>query len=188
MTTLRHAFKEWAVICTALATGRQVLILRKGGIAEDAGTFRVEHDRFWLYPTWVHQQSEGITAGALPLWEQTQASRPPQGRLRLSHFAEVVRIHEVRELVQVERLAGRHCWSVEAVRTKFLYRRPGFWVLAVRVWRMAQPHDILEREAYAGCRSWVELEEGLSTECAAPVLSDEAFARDLAALEGLLRC
>ena len=30
---LRHAFKEWAVICKALAEGRQALILRKGGIA-----------------------------------------------------------------------------------------------------------------------------------------------------------
>ena len=30
---LKHAFKEWAVICQALATGRQALVLRKGGVA-----------------------------------------------------------------------------------------------------------------------------------------------------------
>ena len=37
------AFKEWAVICEALALGRQALILRKGGIAETGGAFRPEH-------------------------------------------------------------------------------------------------------------------------------------------------
>ena len=36
---LKHAFKEWAVICKALATGRQLLILRKGGIDEPGGDF-----------------------------------------------------------------------------------------------------------------------------------------------------
>ena len=38
---LKDAFKEWAVICRALAEGRQALILRKGGIAEAGGDFRV---------------------------------------------------------------------------------------------------------------------------------------------------
>jgi hypothetical protein len=32
------------------------LILRKGGIAEDGGQFRPEHDRFLLYPTHFHEQ------------------------------------------------------------------------------------------------------------------------------------
>ncbi|HYV35699.1 MAG TPA: DUF1802 family protein, partial [Gemmataceae bacterium] len=44
---LKHAFKEWAAICKALAEGRQGLILRKGGIAEPGGDFQIEHTRFW---------------------------------------------------------------------------------------------------------------------------------------------
>jgi len=56
MSGLRHAFKEWAVICRALAEGRQALILRKGGIEETGGTFEVEHSRFWLYPTYTEAQ------------------------------------------------------------------------------------------------------------------------------------
>ena len=55
---LQHAFKEWAVICRALAEGRQALILRKGGIAEAGGRFEVEHTRFWLFPTYTHQQRQ----------------------------------------------------------------------------------------------------------------------------------
>ena len=39
---IRHAFKEWAVICKVLAEGRQALILRKGGIAERFQRFYLE--------------------------------------------------------------------------------------------------------------------------------------------------
>ena len=50
------AFKEWAVICRALAAGRQAVILRKGGISESGGEFRPEHERFLLLPTHFHEQ------------------------------------------------------------------------------------------------------------------------------------
>ena len=47
------AFKEWAVVCAALASGQQSLILRKGGIHEGRDGFRVAHREFWLFPTGV---------------------------------------------------------------------------------------------------------------------------------------
>src|SRR5262245_30474007 len=96
---LQHALKEWAVICRALAEGRQALILRKGGIAEAGGEFRVEHTRFWLYPTYVHQQRAGIQPEALPLLEQAEAERPSPGMARLTHFAEVAGVYHVHDLV-----------------------------------------------------------------------------------------
>jgi len=49
------AFKEWAVVCAALGSGQQSLILRKGGIHEGRGGFRVAHPEFWLFPTGFHQ-------------------------------------------------------------------------------------------------------------------------------------
>jgi hypothetical protein len=54
-TSIRTAFKEWAAICRALATGRQDVILRKGGIVEDGGEFRPDHASFLLLPTFLHQ-------------------------------------------------------------------------------------------------------------------------------------
>src|SRR5690242_14612220 len=54
------AFKEWAGVCAALATGRQSLILRKGGIAEGPEGFAPEHTSFWLYPTHVHEAEQGL--------------------------------------------------------------------------------------------------------------------------------
>ncbi len=176
MIALRHAFKEWAVICRALALGRQAVILRKGGIAEEGGAFRVEHDRFWLYPTFVHQQADGIVPEARPLLDQALAERPPAGTLRLTHLAEVAGVWQASSLDEAERLAGLHCWSAETVRARFAYRRPGLFILAVRIYRIPRALDLPESAAYAGCKSWVELDEDASTDGAVPVLGDEAFA------------
>ena len=49
------ALKEWDAQVCALETGRASLIVRKGGIVEKNGEFKVEHTRFWLYPTFLHQ-------------------------------------------------------------------------------------------------------------------------------------
>jgi hypothetical protein len=183
---LQRAFKEWAVICRALAEGRQSLILRKGGIAEDGGKFQVEHTRFWLWPTYTHQQAAGIKREALPLLEQAEADRPPRGQVRLSHFAEVKGIYHVHDLVPALMIAHLHLSSEETVRARFAYRRPGLYVLPVRVYRAAQAIEMPDLPAYAGCRTWVDLVQPLPTEGAAPVLSDDAFHDVLRSLDLVL--
>jgi hypothetical protein len=175
---LKHAFKEWAVVCQALAQGRQALILRKGGIAEDGGEFRVEHTRFWLYPTYTHQQRDGIRPEALPLLEQVEAERPPVGIVRLAHFAEVTGAYHVHDLLPALMLGHLHFWAEETVRKRFAYRAPGIFVLPVRVYRAAETHELQETAYYQGCRSWVELERELPTDGATPILGDQAM-RDL---------
>src|SRR6476469_947176 len=52
---LAIALKEWATVCHALETGRQMLLLRKGGIYEAAGEFELENPQFLLFPTYLHQ-------------------------------------------------------------------------------------------------------------------------------------
>jgi hypothetical protein len=184
---LRHAFKEWAVVCRALAEGRQALILRKGGIAEDAGEFRLEQTRFWLYPTYVHQQRDGIKCEALPLLRQAEAERPPDGSVRLSHFAEVVGVYHLRDLTGALALDDLHVWSRETVQARFVYRRPGLFVLPVRVYRAPTVHKVPERPEYAGCRSWLELDRELSTDGATPMLDDATFRASLNTLDARLK-
>src|SRR3954449_13583364 len=60
------AFKEWAVTVRALAEGEQLLTLRKGGIRETNRHFRLEHDRFFLYPTFDHQRNDLVRASHRP--------------------------------------------------------------------------------------------------------------------------
>jgi hypothetical protein len=184
---LRYALKEWAVICQALAAGRQAILLRKGGIAEEGGDFRLEQRRFWLFPTFVHQQQNGIIPEARPLLHEAEAAKPPAGVLRLENWGEVVAAYHVQELDWLLRFEDLHCWSEETVRSRFAYRRPGLHVLAVRVSRMPKPIETVDRPEFAGCHSWVDLGEGFSTEGATPVLNSMEFDEVLGSLARLLR-
>ena len=178
MSALRVALKEWAVICRALAEGRQAIVLRKGGLAEATGEFRLEHTRFWLFPTYLHEKPEALKPEALPLLQAAEADRPPAGKVRLSHFAEVGGAYQVHDIVGALKIDPLHLWSPATVEARFAYRRPGLFVLPVRVWGVPEPFEIADTAYYAGCKSWVELEKGLPTAGAAPVLDDHAF-RDL---------
>src|SRR5689334_18406908 len=131
---LKHAFKEWAVICRALSEGRQALILRKGGIAERDGEFALAQTRFWLFPTFLHQKAGALKPEALPLLQAAEADRPPAGKVRLSHFVEVGGAYHVHDIVGALKIDGLHLWSRETVAARFAYRRPGLFVLPVRVY------------------------------------------------------
>jgi hypothetical protein len=175
---LKHAFKEWAVICKALAQGKQALILRKGGIAEPERDFHVEHTRFWLFPTYLHQQPEGLQEQALPSLKEALAEKPPEGVVRISHFAEVDGLYRLRDLPPALLLAHLHLWSNDTVTKRFAYRTPGLYVMPVRVWKAAEVFELPNTSYYDGCRSWVELERELPTAGATQVLP-EAKLQDL---------
>src|SRR5262245_36966092 len=131
---VRMAFKEWSAVCRALTLGRQSIILRKGGIAEEGGRFRPEHERFWLYSTHFHeQQQRGLKPDALPLLHAATNDRSPDGTIRLSAFCDVEQVWFVDRLETVLALDALHVLTEETVRQRFGYRTPGLYVLAVRV-------------------------------------------------------
>ena len=161
---LNIAFKEWAAICEALACGRQRLILRKGGIHEDGGSFRPEHGQFWLYPTHFHEQQQaGIKLGEHTILETAEANRAPAGFVRISHFVDVTSVDYLRDLDELLKLEAEHIWSEATVRQRFAYRTPGLYVLRVNVFRAAEAIEIPEEPDYAGCKTWVPLKMELPT-------------------------
>jgi hypothetical protein len=184
---LKHALKEWAVICRALADGRQSLILRKGGIDEPEGEFQLEQKRFCLYPTYVHQQRSRIKPEYQTLLAEMEAQKPPAGTIRLSHFAEVAGIYHLHDMVGAYLLSPFHIYSEETVHQRFAYRSPGLHVLLLRVYRLPKVFDLKESAHHAGCRSWVELEEPLPTGGAKAVLGDEAFEELARQIDHLLK-
>ncbi len=78
---------------------------QRSGVAETTGKFQLEHPRFWLYPTYVHQQRDGVAADLLPLLEQAEAERPPEGVVRLTHVAEAAGVYHLHNL------PARSCWA-----------------------------------------------------------------------------
>ncbi|GIW81435.1 MAG: hypothetical protein KatS3mg105_3242 [Gemmatales bacterium] len=180
------AFKEWAVICRALALGKQSIIIRKGGIAEEGGGFQVAEKKFWLLPTYTHQQEEGIKPQAVSLLREAESEKPPPGKLRLSHFAEVKGIYHLHDLVGALKIDDLHMWSRDTITKRYHYRQPGLFVLAVRVFAAADTFELDDRPEYAGCKTWVKLDRELSTANARPVLDDNDFRNVLRMLDDLL--
>jgi hypothetical protein len=171
------AFKEWAVVCEALAAGHQTIILRKGGIHEGAAGFRVDHREFWLYPTRFHETSASLEPDAVPLLQQVLRDQPPPGQFRLRQYAVVQDAIELTEEHQLDPLRGHHILADHVVHQRFHYKQPGLHVLVVRVFQLPQANILAETPAIAGCKSWVDLPRPLSTHGAAPVLADEPFER-----------
>src|SRR3990172_12782181 len=83
------ALKEWAVVCRALADGRQTLLIRKGGIEEIKDGFQVTHRDFWLFPTYVHQKAADLIPAVHPEFEGVQKAQPPSAALPFHLYATV---------------------------------------------------------------------------------------------------
>ena len=168
------ALKEWAIVCRALADGRQTLLIRKGGILENRNGFQVAYRDFWLFPTYVHQASTQVVP---EIRAELESLRPvPDGALEIGLYAKVVDETKVDDL---ERLRGLHALQVlswECVESRFRYRnRPGVHVLTLRLFRRPEPVRLMNRPWYDGCVSWVDLEQPISVEGLVPVLGDADF-------------
>jgi hypothetical protein len=184
---LSIALKEWAAICLALAHGQQTLIVRKGGIAEASGDFRIEAPRFLLYPTFVHQQETGLCPEAKPLLDAARASQPSADKVRLEAWAEVTGVYRVRNLVPALLIAHLHMYSNDTIEKRFHYRAPGLNVATLRVHRLAAPVEIAEEDDYLGCKSWAPLKNEVSLANSAPVLTDQQYRDVVEQLDTLLR-
>lgn len=170
------AFKEWAVVVDALMAGEQILILRKGGIHEGRGGFQVEYPRFWLFPTLFHQQRDSVLPVAQARYDAIAPTLPGPDRVKLEAFCEVADWRLVESIEAVNGLRGQHIWKDEVIAERFDWgKRKNIFALAVRVFRLPTEKELPVLASYAGCKSWIELAEEVSTEGAAPVLNTPAF-------------
>jgi hypothetical protein len=176
------AFKEWQGVCEALAEGRQSLILRKGGISEEPGGFAPEYPAFWLYPTHLHEAQQGLRH------DRPERRFPPipDGAVEIQALAVVEVVGFADRLETLEALQDLHEWTDDTIRRRFEYRRPGLWVLGVRVFRWTFPRQLAVTADHAGCRSWVPLDPAWSTAGLIPTLADDEHARRMSQLGSAL--
>jgi hypothetical protein len=183
----RTALKEWAVLVDAMGRGDIMAMVRKGGIREQRAGFDVRHERFLFYPTFFHEKAAELAERFVPQLDAAHARRPPEGFIRLTHFAEVLAVWRVAELEPLRAIGHEHGLAWPAVESRFQYKqRPGVQVVAVRVMRLVQPVQLPEARRYGGCVSWVELDADVALAGARPVLDDAAIASRLEALGAVL--
>jgi hypothetical protein len=174
---INAALKEWAIVCRALADGRQTLLIRKGGIREIKDGFEVTHSRFWLFPTCVHQKEVDLVPAVREEFLGMQAAPPAPGTVPIQLYAEVADVFHVADLDRLRHLTDLHILSWDCVASRFHYRnRPGVHVLLLRVFRRPDPLVVPNESWYDGCVSWVEMAQPISPAGCVPALSDAAFA------------
>jgi hypothetical protein len=172
-SSLGVALKEWAVVCRALETGRQVLLLRKGGIYEAAGEFQLEHRQFLLFPTYLHQDAKMLKPEDRQGIERRDVE-PTQ--VHLSAAGVVTDIVRVGSRSQIDAADHVHVWAPPLIDMRFSYRPDNpLYVLLVRAYRLPEPVTVENTPAYAGCKSWVPLGRAISVAGATPVLTDEEY-------------
>lgn len=179
-TLLKDALKEWAVTIKALDGGKQVLLLRKGGIREKE--FKVEHEEFLLYPSYEHQRSDllkpeflGELRETLSPWGGVAPNESPQS-VTFTHFARVRDVIEVTDPAKVEALSPYFIWTTDYAEQRLHWRpRKPLEILLVRVYRLEYPVMMPVSPYFAGCKSWVELDSGIPLGRLTAVISEEQF-------------
>jgi hypothetical protein len=186
LETLRHTLKEWAVAVKALEKGETALVVRKGGIREKA--FAVKDKRFLLLPGYEHQRPELLKPEYRGLMEGIP-DLTDDGPLRFTSFAEVKGAYEISEPESLEAIDAYHMWTPEYAESRFRWRpKKPLTVLVLRTHLLPEAVELPFNDAYAGCKSWIELEEPVPIEGSRPALVDASFERLVApALEVLRR-
>ena len=171
------ALKEWAIICKALEDGRQILLLRKGGIMEYRKGFEVKHNEFLLYPTFEHQSMESIKAEykekLKEILEEQQQNKYTIKEIDKDNknfnidntniiklFAKVEDVVEISDKVILSKLRDYHIWSDEYVMMRMNYNpsKP-MSILLLRIYKIKKPLIIDINDKWSGCKSWIDIEK-----------------------------
>ena len=174
-SSLQIALKEWASVCNALASGRQTILLRKGGIYESAGEFELENPQFLLFPTYLHQSLKMLKPEAHEGFEPVSAE---PAELQISTAGVVSDTIPLQSRRQMDAIDDEHIWTGPLIDMRFNYKPQNpLYLLLVRAYRLPMPVTLQNTPAYAGCKSWVPLDEPVATAGARPVLDDEQYDR-----------
>jgi hypothetical protein len=149
------AFKEWALTVRALAEGEQLVALRKGGIREENKHFELEHEQFFLYPTFDHQRNDLVRESHHPelrraleegVWPDEEppprallqdGGIPQPDRVRIRAWAEVTDHFMTDDHRVVEALTPFHIWTADYAAKRLKWKRTHpLHVLLLRVHRI----------------------------------------------------
>lgn len=152
------AFKEWQVVCDALASGRQKILLRKGGIHEGRDGFSFAHDAFFLFPTRFHADSSQVREGLVrtaPEWKDGEI-------VSITHFVRAPRAITLFDWEQTASLESLHIYAEDTVRDRFYWQgrnmpSGSIHIAIAETYALARPWEIPYSPKFGGCRSWITL-------------------------------
>ncbi len=151
------ALKEWATVVKALEQGKQTVILRKGGILETASGFNIETKKFFLFPTWEHQEIKYVKPEFHNFLNEVLEKKPGVGFNKISSYAEVLYEKDIGSSKTIEELLSFHIWSDSYIeeRRNWMPEKP---MKAVFLKTVKIPEfNLALKPEFSGCKSWIEL-------------------------------
>jgi hypothetical protein len=162
------ALKEWSTVIGSLGRGEQVILIRKGGIADPK--FGLDANEFYLYPTYFHQ-----------------GESDPRLSVEITHWCESVRTWTLRDIDVLHRLAPLVSIPIETLEARYRFRPDqALHIIGVRAHRLRRSVEVRFHDEYAGCLSWLSIEDEIDIEGSTAVLSEAALNAKLAAIDLLL--
>ena len=154
---MMHALKEWATVVKALEEGKQTVILRKGGILETASGFNIESKKFFLFPTWEHQETKHVKPEFHEFLNSVLNKKPEEGFNKITSYAEVLYEKDVKSNDVINNLLPFHVWSDSYIqeRRNWMPEKP-MKAVFLKIIKIPEFNLPLQPE-FSGCKSWIEL-------------------------------
>jgi len=152
-----NALKEWATVVKALEQGKQTVILRKGGILETASGFNIESKKFFLFPTWEHQETKHVKPEFHDFLNNVLDNGPNENFNKISSYAEILYEKDIEDNEVIRKLSSFHVWSDSYIEERRNWK-PEKPMKAVFLKTVKIPEFNLQlRPEFSGCKSWIEL-------------------------------
>lgn len=184
-----YALKEWNIGIQALEQGKSIMLLRKGGIREQGGKFKVAHQQVLLYPTFEHQDPSLLKSEYANEVQTVPSGWHPE-TVKISSFAEITDILSWQS-EQGEKLINPFLpfliWNEAFIRDRLQFKpNQPLYILLLRTYKLSQVYEIPYHPSYGGCRSWIDLQETIPLENLVPVLSDEDYQQQVLKVREIL--
>ena len=149
--------KEWATVIKALEQGKQTVILRKGGILETASGFNIESRKFFLFPTWEHQEIKQVKPEFHNFLTDVLNKKPDKGFNKITSYAEILFEKDVSSVETINKLSSFHVWSDSYIeeRRNWMPEKPMKAVFLKTV--IIPEFNLPLQPEFQGCKSWIEI-------------------------------
>ena len=187
---MKYALKEWNTTIEALGKGLVIAIWRKGGLGEKGGkgeNFKVEQNKFILYPTFTHQSPDKIKRD---FWYLSNGSSGPNvdNQVKIKYFAEVEETLQIDTLDQLLNISNELANTEEYLISSWnLNPHNEGKLLLLRVFSLNNPILITDSPKYAGCKSWIELKIDIPKAGSKTVLSFRNLQAKVRLIKALLK-
>jgi hypothetical protein len=163
--------KEWATITRSLEKGKTAVLFRKGGIREKG--FGVPSCRFFLLPTYVHQEKEKFSPEFHKIYQQTCKEDPGPEKLVIRSLAEVVQSARTSDAAKLKELSELTPLTSEELEKRYKWKADqALHVLIIRTFMLKNPIEVPIQEDFKGCKSWIELGPQGEIELSEPALGE----------------